>query len=384
MKVCLKKFFVVLSAFFVIASFSCNNEASLDDNEAPEVVLPGTSGGSDNPDDVFAGKTYKYEDEWGYENYAFEFGDDGILTIKKPATHYDYDENGDIIEKTEYVLSNEFKYSIDNDYLYLALNRGGNYDESTKDCKLYTYSESYDLYKEMTKSVLEEVEEEIKAMYEKLSDEEKKEALASLGLSENATYEDVINKYVISYVGLESAIKELGLSENAACEDVVDKYLEVYKELLMKSLGFSSKTIFKFEATSTSEDEYNLTRYLEKASVLSDLPYDIRVSGDGDYYVYASYTSVSYQKNESSDGVYSHVYYSTNDVSSTSLTLVNDDDETDTISATYEISPQEDLFEAARIEVSFTIDEQNITCSGCYSSGYFPSNNSFTISKVSE
>lgn len=71
----------ILGALAILAAFtfiSCqSDDGGSDNNDAPNVKLPGTPGGTSNPNDIFAGKTF-YDDDNDDKDKKFEFSGNGM------------------------------------------------------------------------------------------------------------------------------------------------------------------------------------------------------------------------------------------------------------------------------------------------------------------
>lgn len=101
--------------------------------DTPNPELPGTPGGTTNPKDIFAGKTF-YDDDYYYgeEDVKFEFSGNGTMTVS--------DNEADRDEQAVWRKSSEYYYSIsDNNTINLKAK------SLYLDEKAYSYSEALEL-----------------------------------------------------------------------------------------------------------------------------------------------------------------------------------------------------------------------------------------------
>lgn len=148
-------------------------------------VLPGTSGGTSNTSDKFAGKTF-YDKSSEAESYTkYVFGNDGTFTVSSRS--YTYDSTGTpTYGDFEEVPSSEVKYSLSSDgkTLYTAVYKA-TIHISEKDERLMTYSELMDFLKgDEAKSIS-------KGQWDKLTDEQRKSSLSDYGLDETAGFDEL-------------------------------------------------------------------------------------------------------------------------------------------------------------------------------------------------
>ena len=93
----------ILAAFTFISCQSDDSNGSDSDTDTPNVKLPGTPGGTSNPNDIFAGKTF-YDDYDETKFEKFEFSGNGTMTL--------YYNDADWNEQEEWSKSLEYSYSI--------------------------------------------------------------------------------------------------------------------------------------------------------------------------------------------------------------------------------------------------------------------------------
>lgn len=123
--------------------------------DTPNPELPGTPGGTTNPKDIFAGKTF-YDDYYGEKFIKFEFSGNGTVTVS-------YNE-ADRDEQAIWRKSREYYYSIsDNNTINLKAK------SLYLDEKAYSYSEALELTESWDEShYLEELKERVEG--KKLTD----------------------------------------------------------------------------------------------------------------------------------------------------------------------------------------------------------------------
>lgn len=149
-------------------------------------VLPGTSGGTSNESDKFAGKTF-YDKSSEAESYTkYVFGNDGTFTVSSKESTYDSETSKWSYGDFEEVPTYEYKYSLSSDgkTLYTAVYKA-TIHISEKDERLMTYSELMDFLKgDEAKSIS-------KGQWDKLTDEQRKSSLSDYGLDETAGFDEV-------------------------------------------------------------------------------------------------------------------------------------------------------------------------------------------------
>lgn len=148
-------------------------------------VLPGTSGGTSNTSDKFAGKTF-YDKSSEAESYTkYVFGNDGIFTVSSRSYTYDSETSKWSYGDFEEVPTYEYKYSLSSDgKLYTAVYKKKIYI-SEKDERLMTYSELMDFLKS------DEAKTILKGQWDKLTDEQRKSSLSDYGLDESAGFDEL-------------------------------------------------------------------------------------------------------------------------------------------------------------------------------------------------
>lgn len=148
-------------------------------------VLPGTSGGSSNASDSFAGKTFYSDSSLSDSRTKYVFGNDGTFTVSSRSGSYDSEAGkytyGDFEEQPTF----EYRYSFSSDgkTFYAAVNKG-KIPLSETDSRLMTYSELMDFVKSDEGKAL------FKGQWNQMTDEEKKSNLSYLGLDENAGFDE--------------------------------------------------------------------------------------------------------------------------------------------------------------------------------------------------
>lgn len=147
-------------------------------------VLPGTSGGTSNTSDKFAGKTFYDKSSLADSQTKYVFGNDGIFTVSSRS--YTYDSTGTpTYGDFEEMPSSEVKYSLSSDgkTLYTAVYKM-TIPISEKDERLMTYSELMDFLKS------DEGKTIFKGQWDKLTDEQRKSSLSNFGLDETAGFDE--------------------------------------------------------------------------------------------------------------------------------------------------------------------------------------------------
>ena len=169
MKKIRKGIFAALAVFAAVSFFSCQSDD--DDNsssntqnveqpgtsdeggtgsdssgtDTPNPELPGTPGGTTNPKDIFAGKTF-YDSEGIYKDIKIEFSNNGTMTL----SYNTYEPGEDLWE-----IEREYYYSIGDDNTLNLKAKSVYLDE-----KAYSYSEALALIESWDESYyLEELKE---------------------------------------------------------------------------------------------------------------------------------------------------------------------------------------------------------------------------------
>lgn len=215
--------------------------------DTPNPELPGTPGGTTNPKDIFAGKTF-YDDGYGEEKY--EFSGNGTVT-------FSYNE-ADRGEQAIWRKSREYYYSIsDNNTINLKAK------SLYLDEKAYSYSEALALTESWDESYyLEELKEWV----------EKEEATDIFDLT---TEQGTINfiRYLLSMEGI-------FLEEGIDYQTALNKYIENDKKDSKDFLDciFFSEIKQKFsknEDGTISIDVPDSATFLEILSLSDSSPFDI-------------------------------------------------------------------------------------------------------------
>lgn len=156
-------------------------------------VLPGTSGGTSNESDKFAGKTF-YDKSSEAESYTkYVFGNDGTFTVSSRS--YTYDSTGTPTYGNFEEPTYEYKYSLSSDgkTFYRAGNRATIYlITNTTKTNLMTYSEFVNYlksneFKSATKEALG---------WDNITNEDKKDMLSQVGVDENAGFDEFYQAYL--------------------------------------------------------------------------------------------------------------------------------------------------------------------------------------------
>lgn len=149
------------------------------------VVLPGTSGGTSNTSDRFAGKTFYNRSSEAESVTKYVFGNDGTFSVLSRESSYDPEAGkssyGDFEEP-----STECKYSFSSDgkIIYLAINKMKMTNVFGEDNeRLMTYSE----FESFLNS--DEAKDFLKKDWDKFTPEQKKSALQNFELEENAGFD---------------------------------------------------------------------------------------------------------------------------------------------------------------------------------------------------
>lgn len=148
------------------------------------VVLPGTSGGTSNKSDEFAGKTFYDKSSEAESDIKYVFGNDGTFTVYSREDIYDPEAGKTSYGDFEEVPGEIIKYSLSSDgkiiyvNLYKSLIPVAENDE-----RLMTYSELMDFLKS------DEAKTIFKGQWDELTDEQRKSYLSSYGLDETAGFD---------------------------------------------------------------------------------------------------------------------------------------------------------------------------------------------------
>lgn len=234
----------ILAAFTFISCQSDDGNGSDSDTATPNVKLPGTPGGTSNPNDIFAGKTF-------YDNYdetkfkKFEFFGNGTMTS--------YYNDADRYNQEEWSKSLEYSYSIGDNNSANFVTKAVYLNE-----KAYSYSEALELINSFDeKYFLENLKEDC--------DDEDFDFTTEEGLL------DCI-KYDLSKKGI-------FLDKDIDCQTAQNKYVEYMKNYLKEYLTsiFSSVlklTYSKNEDGTISIDVPDSATFLEILSLYNS-PFDI-------------------------------------------------------------------------------------------------------------
>ena len=82
----------ILAAFTFISCQSDDSNGSDSDTDTPNVKLPGTPGGTSNPNDIFAGKTFYDDDDEKVKKFEFS-GNGAMMLASGDYNHYESGEN---------------------------------------------------------------------------------------------------------------------------------------------------------------------------------------------------------------------------------------------------------------------------------------------------
>ena len=271
MKKIRKGIFAALAVFAAVSFFSCQSDD--DDNsssntqnveqpgtsdeggtgsdssgtDTPNPELPGTPGGTTNPKDIFAGKTF-YDSEGIYKDIKIEFSNNGTMTL----SYNTYEPGEDLWE-----IEREYYYSIGDDNTLNLKGKALYLGE-----KAYSYSEALELTESWDEShYLEELKERVEG--KKLTDK-----------FDLTTEQGTINfiRYLLSMEGI-------FLEEGIDYKTALNKYIENDKKDSKDFLDciFFSEIKQKFsknEDGTISIDVPDSATFLEILS-LYDSPFDI-------------------------------------------------------------------------------------------------------------
>ena len=233
----------ILAAFTFISCQSDDSNGSDSDTDTPNVKLPGTPGGTSNPNDIFAGKTF-YDDDNDDKDKKFEFSGNGTMTL--------YYNHADRHNQEEWSKSLEYSYSIGDNNSANFVTKAVYLNE-----KAYSYSEAIELTNSFDKNYfLENLKEDY--------DDEEFDFTTEEGLL------DCI-KYDLSTEGI-------FLDKDIDCQTAQNKYVEYSKNYLKEYLTSIFTSVLKLtysknEDGTISIDVPDSATFLEILSLYSS-PFD--------------------------------------------------------------------------------------------------------------
>ena len=194
--------------------------------DTPDVELPGTPGGTSNPNDIFAGKTF-YDDYDETKFEKFEFSGNGTMTLYYNDADWN-DNDADWNEQEEWSKSLEYSYSIGDNNSANFVTKAVYLNE-----KAYSYSEALKLINSFDENYFLE---DLKEAY----DREEFDFTTEEGLL------DCI-KYDLSKIGI-------FLDINIDYQTALNKYVEYEKNYLKEFLSSMFSSVLKL-TYSKNEDE---------------------------------------------------------------------------------------------------------------------------------
>ena len=234
----------ILAAFTFISCQSDDSNGSDSDTDTPNVKLPGTPGGTSNPNDIFAGKTF-YDDDDETKFEKFEFSDNGTMTL--------YYNHADPYNQEEWSKSLEYSYSIGD-------NNSANFvtKKVYQNEKAYSYSEALELTNSFDKNYF------LENLKEDYDDEE---------------FDFTTEEGLLDCIKYDLSKKGIFLNKDIDYKTALNKYVEYRKNYLKEDLSsmFSSVlklTYSKNEDGTISIDVPDSATFLEILSLYNS-PFDI-------------------------------------------------------------------------------------------------------------
>ena len=234
----------ILAAFTFISCQSDDSNGSDSDTDTPNVKLPGTPGGTSNPNDIFAGKTF-YDDDNDDKDKKFEFSGNGTMTL--------YYNHADRHNQEEWSKSLEYSYSIGDNNSANFVTKAVYLNE-----KAYSYSEAIELTNSFDKNYfLENLKEDY----------------------DHEEFDFTTDKGLLDCIKYDLSTEGIFLDKDIDCQTAQNKYVEYSKNYLKESLSpiFSSVlklTYSKNEDGTISIDVPDSATFLEILSLYSS-PFDI-------------------------------------------------------------------------------------------------------------
>ena len=250
--------------------------------DTPNPELPGTPGGTTNPKDIFAGKTF-YDSEGIYKDIKIEFSNNGTMTL----SYNTYEPGEDLWE-----IEREYYYSIGDDNTLNLKGKALYLGEKT-----YSYSEALEFTESWDENYALECLEEEKdnAGFDLTTEQGKIDCISFLLSSEgifldkSIDYQTAINKY-IEYIKNESKefldsmfsliakFKYIQNEDGTVSMDVTDS--ATFIDIL--SLDYSP--FYFLDLSNFSSEGFNLGIYSKTDGKFNSLPADDDKTIDGQIY----------------------------------------------------------------------------------------------------
>ena len=238
----------ILGALAILAAFtfiSCqSDDGGSDNNDAPNVKLPGTPGGTSNPNDIFAGKTF-YDDDDETKFRKFEFSGNGTMTS--------YYNHADPHNQEEWSKSHEYSYSIGDNNSANFVTKAVYLNETA-----YSYSEALELTNSFDKNYfLENLKEDY----------------------DHEEFDFTTDKGLLDCIKYDLSTEGIFLDKDIDCQTAQNKYVEYQKsegKEYLSSIFFSvlKLTYSKNEDGTISIDVPDSATFLEILSLYNS-PFDI-------------------------------------------------------------------------------------------------------------
>ena len=242
----------ILAAFAFISCQSDDGNGSDSDTATPNVKLPGTPGGTSNPNDIFAGKTF-YDGNDEDKVKKIEFSVNGTMTL--------YYNHADRYNQEEWSKSLEYSYSIGDNNSANFVTKAVYLNE-----KAYSYSEALELTNSFDKNYF------LENLKEDYDDEE---------------FDFTTDKGLLDCIKYDLSKRGIFLDKDIDCQTAQNKYVEYMKNYQKEYLTsiFSSVLKLKFtknEDGTISIDVPDSATFLEILSLYNS-PFDISEFSDDHY-----------------------------------------------------------------------------------------------------
>ncbi|MGN0738225.1 hypothetical protein [Treponema porcinum] len=233
----------ILAAFTFISCQSDDGNGSDSDTATPNVKLPGTPGGTSNPNDIFAGKTF-YDGNDEDKVKKIEFSVNGTMTL--------YYNHADRYNQEEWSKSLEYSYSIGDNNSANFVTKAVYLNE-----KAYSYSEALELTNSFDKNYF------LENLKEDYDDEE---------------FDFTTDKGLLDCIKYDLSKRGIFLDKDIDCQTAQNKYVEYMKNYQKEYLTsiFSSVlklTYSKNEDGTISIDVPDSATFLEILSLYNS-PFD--------------------------------------------------------------------------------------------------------------
>ena len=241
----------ILAAFTFISCQSDDSNGSDSDTDTPNVKLPGTPGGTSNPNDIFAGKTFYDDDDEKVKK--FEFSGNGAMTL--------YYNDADQYNQEEWSKSREYYYSIGDNNSANFVTKAVYLDE-----KAYSYSEALELTNSFDKNYfLENLKEDY----------------------DHKDFDFTTEEGLLDCIKYDLSKRGIFLAKDIDYQTALNEYIEYSKNYLKEFLSsmFSSVlklTYSKNEDETISFDIPDSATFLEILSLYNS-PFDISEFSDDHY-----------------------------------------------------------------------------------------------------